>query len=160
MHPDLERERFLAHIETLREQLDLHESSPKEDRRRLAEMRARVEKVEAQNAVLSARLAGSEASVETLAARQSAIVERLAGAASPVPGDIKGCRRPQSGIGSLSFAQIVEMHRRQIDRAAIAAAAGVNPTTISRWRIANDYVMMYAPRVQGNTAGSEPAEGQ
>jgi hypothetical protein len=134
MHPDLERERFIDHIQKLQQELERLRMDPgRREMKQIDRIKERMERLTADNAVLRSRLAGRTA---VLAGAQPVRV---------ASGD--GCRQPNTGLGSLSYAEVVRLHVDQLDSAGIAAAAGVHHSSLSRWRKVNQYVQVWTKRV-------------
>lgn len=150
MHPDLERAQFIDHIQTLQQEIERLRMDP--GRRELsqnARLKERCDRLTADNAVLRARLSGRTTRVLS----NGQAVQVVTG---------EGCRNPHGGLGSLSYAEVVRMHLEQLDSAAIAAAAGVHHSSLSRWRKVNQYVQVWAKRVAcGSTSlpAQDPAQG-
>lgn len=163
MHPDLERQRFLDHIKKLRAEIDEYATGPKEAKQRLAEYRCRIDRLEAQNAVLRARLTAAsdaQSKVELLEAqvrdlRAGIMVDAVLLPRPPAGG---GCRHPNTGMGSLTYDQLVDLHRRQVDQAQICAMAGVSRPSLSRWRKANNYVQAWMKRHGACGSASSPTQ--
>ncbi len=50
------------------------------------------------------------------------------------------------GLGRLTYQEVVALHRPGITQRTVALAAGVDQSSVSRWRAANDFVQVYLPR--------------
>lgn len=138
MHPDLERERFIAHLVRLQQEIERLRMDPdRRELRTIQSLKEKVERLEADNAVLRSRLSG----------RPRVVTKVLTGGQAVPVVCGEGCRYPKAGLGELTYAQMTELHVRQLDSAAIAALAGVHHATLSRWRKANSYVMIWTQRV-------------
>jgi hypothetical protein len=143
MHHDLERARFIDHIQKLQQELERLRMDPgRRELRQIDRLRERLERLTADNAVLRSRLAGR--------------IKVLTGA-PPAPGK---CQAPHGGLGSLSHAEVEAMHVDQLDSAAIVAAAGVSAPSLSRWRKAHGYVMVWTRRACGSNSlpAQDPGE--
>lgn len=147
MHPELEREVFINHLTTLRQENERLSLTPAGDQRLVLRLKAQVERLEADNAVLRARL---ETRMREPA--RPLVIRQPQG---------QGCRSPQSGLGLLSYAQVVELHERQVDQHQILAMAGVTRPSLSRWRKANGFIQAWVPRSQaGGSTSPLPLQDQ
>ena len=147
MHPDLERERFIDHIQRLQQELARLRMEPsRREMGQIERLKERCDRLASDNAVLRARMSGR--AMRTLSSGQ----------AVPIASG-EGCRVPNGGLGTLTHAEVAALHVRQLDSAAIAAAAGVHHSSLSRWRKANSYVLVWAKRACGSPA-QQDIQGQ
>lgn len=54
------------------------------------------------------------------------------------------------GLGSLSYDEVVRLHKPGVRLSYVAKVCGVNESSVSRWRAANDYVSVWMPRAWAN----------
>lgn len=164
MHPDLERSQFIDHIQRLQQELERLRLDPgRREMGQIAKLKERLERMAADNATLRARLNGRDGErAKRLAEDNRQLRTRLAhrtlksGEVLQVAEGL-GCRNPHGNLGSLSYAEAVEMHEAQAASGVIAKAAGVALCTLSNWRKANGWEHRWVRRV---ACGSDTSEAQ